>query len=263
MKIHHKIAFLIGLGLVLSGCAPSSPTFLNPASLIAGHEAKLYWEILIETLSVFVLIIGAFIWIFIRDRDRGGKKVIPPQLYGKLAWALVPFLAIVLLDGADFVAMAQTMFAVAPPAAVAQDIQVHVIGHHWWWEFEYPDQHITTANELHIPVGATVQITLDSVDVRRIPPPSGRRAIARETLLGSRSCSCPAEPAIDRVEPHQYRQGEHHHQRGESMGARVVQRLDVLIDGDGQYPGGTGQAAANHQHHTKLADCVSKSQNDG
>jgi len=164
MKIHHKIAFLIGLGLVLNGCAPS-PTFLKPASLIAGHEAKLYWEILIETLSVFVLIIGAFIWIFIRDRDRGGKKVIPPQLYGKLAWALVPFLAIVLLDGADFVAMAQTMFAVAPPAAAAQDIQVHVIGHRWWWEFEYPDQHIKTANELHIPLGATVQITLDSVDV--------------------------------------------------------------------------------------------------
>jgi cytochrome c oxidase subunit II len=165
MKIHHKIAFLIGLGLILSGCAPSSPTFLNPASLIAGHEAKLYWEIFIETFVVFLIIIGAFIWIFIRDRARDGKKIVPPQLYGKLTWALVPLLAIVLLDGADFVAMAETMFAVQPPAAATQDIQLHIIGHRWWWEFDYVNQNIKTANELHIPVGATVQITLDSVDV--------------------------------------------------------------------------------------------------
>jgi len=164
MKIFRKIMFLVGLGLVLGGCAPS-PTFLNPASLIAGHEASLYREIFIETISIFILIIGAFIWIFIRDRDRGGKKIVPPQLYGKLAWAAIPLLAIILLDGADFVAMAQTMFAVAPPAAAAQDIQLHVIGHRWWWEFDYKNQNIKTANELHIPVGATVQITLDSVDV--------------------------------------------------------------------------------------------------
>jgi len=165
MRIHRRITFMVGLGLVLSGCAPSSPTFLRPASLIAKHEAALYWEIFIETLLIFILIVGAFIWMFIRDRARDGKKIIPPQLYGKLALAAIPFLAIVLLDGADFVAMAKTMFEVAPPAAAAQDIQVHVIGHRWWWEFDYENQNIKTANELHIPVGATVQITLDSVDV--------------------------------------------------------------------------------------------------
>ena len=165
MKIFSRFAIFVGLGVLLSGCAASSPTFLNSASLIAGHEASLYWEIFIETLIIFILIIGAFIWIFIRDRDRGGKKIVPPQIYGKLAWAAVPLLAIVLLDGADFVAMARTMFAVAPPAASSQDIQLHVIGHRWWWEFDYKDQNIVTANELHIPVGATVQITLDSVDV--------------------------------------------------------------------------------------------------
>jgi cytochrome c oxidase subunit 2 len=164
MKFFHKFWLLFGLGLLMSGCT-ASPTFLNPASLISGHEAALYREILTETVLIFILIIGAFIWIFIRDRDRGGKKIIPPQMYGKLAWAAIPLLAIVFLDGGDFVLMAKTMFAVAPPAAASQDIQLHVIGHRWWWEFDYKGQNIKTANELHIPVGATVQITLDSVDV--------------------------------------------------------------------------------------------------
>lgn len=164
MKILYKIMFLAGLGLVLSGCQPS-PTFLSPASLIAGHEAILYKEILIESILIFVLVIGTLIWILIRDRDRGGNKVTPPQLYGKLAWAAIPLLAIILLDGTDFALTAKTMFAVASPAPAPQDIQLHVVGHRWWWEFDYTNQNIKTANELHIPLGATVQITLDSVDV--------------------------------------------------------------------------------------------------
>jgi cytochrome c oxidase subunit 2 len=164
MKIHHKIAFLATLGLILNGCAPS-PTFLNPASLIAGHEAALYKDILFESILIFVLVIGALIWILIRDRSRGENKLLPPQIYGKMMFIVVPVLVIVFLDGVDFVWMAQTMRAVAAPAAVTQDINVHVIGHRWWWEYEYSDLGIRTANELHIPVGGTVQITLDSVDV--------------------------------------------------------------------------------------------------
>jgi cytochrome c oxidase subunit 2 len=35
-----------------------------------------------------------------------------------------------------------------PPAA----LEVTVVGHQFWWEFRYPALHITTANELHIPV---------------------------------------------------------------------------------------------------------------
>lgn len=165
MKIFCKFALLFGLGLVLSGCAPS-PTFMNPGSLIADHEANLYKDILIESILIFILVVGSLIWILIRDRNRGeNNKIIAPQIYGKMAFIAVPVLMIVLLDGADFVWTAQTMRAVAAPAASTQDINVHVIGHRWWWEYDYSDLGIQTANELHIPVGATVQITLDSVDV--------------------------------------------------------------------------------------------------
>ncbi|MGI8794586.1 MAG: cytochrome c oxidase subunit II, partial [Acidimicrobiales bacterium] len=40
-----------------------------------------------------------------------------------------------------------------------------VIGHQWWWEFNYPDLGITTANEMHIPAGTRVQLTMTSADV--------------------------------------------------------------------------------------------------
>lgn len=42
---------------------------------------------------------------------------------------------------------------------------IRVIGHRWWWEVDYPDHQIVTANELVIPIGEPVGIELSSVDV--------------------------------------------------------------------------------------------------
>jgi cytochrome c oxidase subunit 2 len=42
---------------------------------------------------------------------------------------------------------------------------VRVIGHQWWWEFQYPELGISTANELHVPAGQTVRFDLQSADV--------------------------------------------------------------------------------------------------
>jgi cytochrome c oxidase subunit II len=164
MNICRRCAFLAGLGIVLSGCG-TSPTFLTPASSIAEHQARLYNIILIMALFVFVLVELCLIWILIRDRDPHGDNEPPKQIYGntklEVTWTVIP----VLLTVGLFAMTVQTMRSVAAPAASANDINLHVIGHRWWWEFDYTDLGIKTANELHIPVGATVQITLDSVDV--------------------------------------------------------------------------------------------------
>jgi cytochrome c oxidase subunit 2 len=48
-------------------------------------------------------------------------------------------------------------------------IKIKVTGHQWWWEIQYddpvPSQLVTTANELHVPVGKDVQLDLRSSDV--------------------------------------------------------------------------------------------------
>lgn len=163
MKIFHRCA-PFALGIVLSGCG-TSPSFLNPASSIAEHEAKLYNNILIMALVVFVFVELCLIWVLIRDRQRKGDDTLPKQIYGntklEITWTAIPVLVTVVL----FAMTVQTMKSVAAPAAAVGDINLHVIGHRWWWEFDYTDLGIKTANELHIPVGATVQITLDSIDV--------------------------------------------------------------------------------------------------
>lgn len=40
-----------------------------------------------------------------------------------------------------------------------------ITGHQWWWEISYPGTPVTTANELHLPVGRRLLVQLNSADV--------------------------------------------------------------------------------------------------
>ena len=42
---------------------------------------------------------------------------------------------------------------------------MHVVGHQWWWEFEYVDLGIITGNELRIPTGRPVVLHIETADV--------------------------------------------------------------------------------------------------
>ena len=44
-------------------------------------------------------------------------------------------------------------------------LRVQVIGHSWWWEFDYPELGFKTAHELHVPEARRVELELTSVDV--------------------------------------------------------------------------------------------------
>jgi len=159
-----KLGIFTGLAILLSACQPS-PSFVISTSPIPSHEAELYKEVLIEAAVIFVIITAALIWILVRNRRKQGDTSLPRQIHGRIAWFVLPVFLIVAVDGFDFVLMVQTMNNVRAPAAAASDLNLQVVGHRWWWEFDYPDLGIATANELHVPVGTTVQISLKSVDV--------------------------------------------------------------------------------------------------
>jgi cytochrome c oxidase subunit 2 len=70
-----------------------------------------------------------------------------------------------------------TIFSTQAKAA-PDALQVEVVGHQWWWEFRYPEYGITTANELYLPKGRTVNFALTTVDVLHsfwIPGLGGKR----------------------------------------------------------------------------------------
>ncbi len=176
MKYLSRLAVIPLAGAALAGCA-GSPTFLAPNSSIAAQQASLYWTILWMAVGVFVVVEGLLLYNIIRFRARKSDDSIPPQIHGhntlEAIWTGIPIIIVAVI----FIGAVGTANAISAPPKASSDINVTVRGHQWWWEYDYPDLQIVTANDLHVPVGATVQITMESADVIHsfwIPQLSGK-----------------------------------------------------------------------------------------
>lgn len=158
---------LVALAAValLSGCGgPFPQSALDPASDFATRLDDLFRGIFFWAVIVFVLVEGALLVAVFRFRDREGKRR-PEAVHGntilEISWTLAPAIVLVLIAVPTFRAIWEVDRPTRDPGALV----VEAIGHQWWWEFRYPEYGIVTANEMHVPVGRTVDVRLTSADV--------------------------------------------------------------------------------------------------
>ncbi len=156
---------LFAFALPLAGCT-STQSILEPAAQPARDITGLFYFIFYLALVIFVLVEGLLIYFVIRYQRRAkSNQDLPPQFHGntriEIAWTLAPAIVLAVVFFMTVRTMTTTNITAQPPATV----EVRVIGHQWWWEFQYPKLGITTANEMHVPVGQVVDITLESDNV--------------------------------------------------------------------------------------------------
>ena len=112
---------------------------------------------------MFILVEGALLYVVFRYRRRENQGT-PPQTHGstklEIAWTLIPAVILVFIA----VPTVRTIFITQAQAAPGS-LNIDVTGHQWWWEFRYPEYGVTTANEIYLPVGRTVNFRLRSADV--------------------------------------------------------------------------------------------------
>jgi cytochrome c oxidase subunit 2 len=179
---------LCALGLVLAGCSPEHypQTSLRPLSDFAKIGDDIQTTTFWWALGVFILVEGALVYAIFRFRGKPGDAE-PKQIHGnttvEILWTAIPALIL----AAIAVPTVKGIFATAATPH-GEALTVEVIGHQWWWEFRYPDLHITTANELHIPVGQMVATKMGTIDVVHsfwAPRFAGKRDVFpnRETRL--------------------------------------------------------------------------------
>ena len=157
--------FVASAMLLLSGCAKSAPQdTLEPDGPIARQLDGLWNPVFAVAIVFFVLVNVLILIIIVRFRQRTEDDA-PVQVHGntrlEVGWTIIP--AAILIGVGVF-----TVFNIVDLDRVPEGddvVHVNVIGHQWWWEYEYPDLGVTTANELHIPAGRKVDIRLTSVDV--------------------------------------------------------------------------------------------------
>jgi cytochrome c oxidase subunit 2 len=139
-----------------------TPSILAPASTETAQTLGLFNFIMVIAAVIFVLVEGLLIFAILRYRNRRPEQAL--QIHGntklEIAWTAMPAIILAVLLG--FTLRTMSEIKALPTGKV---VNVTAIGHQWWWEFRYPDLQITTANEIVVPLGSAIEVSIESVDV--------------------------------------------------------------------------------------------------
>lgn len=167
---------------LIAACEFSGPqSALDPVGPVAQAQRDLFVWTLWLSVPVMVGVFGVLIYSVVRFRAKNAEdeRAIPHQTHGnfklEIAWTIIPVILVILVA----VPTVRTIFSTEQRVeAGPDDLAVHATGYQWWFRFDYDDHGFTTANELIIPVGKRVVVSLDSADVLHsfwVPSLAGKR----------------------------------------------------------------------------------------
>lgn len=167
--------------LLLTGCA-ARHSALDPQGPQAAQLAALIWGFVILCSFVWLTVMAVLLAALLRRRAERPDPLARDPQRERRAWRIVTLAVgataatVLTLTGISYVA--QRAVSAHEPAAV----RIKLVGHQWWWEVRYederPDRTFTTANEIYVPVGEPVTLTLNSTDVIHsfwVPSLAGKR----------------------------------------------------------------------------------------
>jgi cytochrome c oxidase subunit II len=134
---------------------------LHPIGPGAGQLATLWWTMFALGSVVYVVVAGFIIAGAVRGRgsDDGRPSRITDNAFVWVGGIAVPLVIIGFLA----VLTVHASGALGKPSGRA--LSIEVTGKQWWWQVAYPSQAIVTANEIHVPVGQPVAVSLHTADV--------------------------------------------------------------------------------------------------
>jgi cytochrome c oxidase subunit 2 len=137
------------------------PLFPPQASSVSGEMDMLYLFI-VAVCAFFTVLVAALVLFFtVRYRRRHPDEVgadIHGSLSLELAWTFIPFVLSMVMFGWG----AKVFFDLATPPANAMEL--YVVGKQWMWKVQHPEG-VREINEMHVPIGRPIRVTLGSEDV--------------------------------------------------------------------------------------------------
>jgi len=171
------------LATLIAGCASDRDMPMNtlaPKSDLAEWIYHLFIQVTLWDAGILAVVVVAFILAVFFFSTRIGEAAPPSSAASDLglevAWTVGPALILLMIS----IPTVRTIFRSQPRVAPAGSLEITVTAHQWWWEFEYGDSGIKTANELHIPTGRQIRLNLVSSDVIHsfwVPQLGGKRDV--------------------------------------------------------------------------------------
>jgi cytochrome c oxidase subunit II len=160
-------AVTAGITLALTSCGDQEPGAFSPRGSNAAEIAWLFWVMVALGTLVFVLVMALLARSTRSRADESAETEAATEAARRRSMRLVIGGGVV-LPVVILVPLTVMMLVVAErisPFASDDPIEVHIVGHQFWWEITYPETGAVTANEIHIPAGTPVRLRMESADV--------------------------------------------------------------------------------------------------
>jgi cytochrome c oxidase subunit 2 len=135
---------------------------LPPSASSVAAEMDLLYLFITAVSAFFVVLVAALVVIFAIKYRRRHPDEVGADIHGSLAleltWTFIPFVLAMVM----FVWGADLFFRLSRPPADA--MEVFVVGKRWMWKVQHPDG-MREINEMHVPIGRNIRVTLASEDV--------------------------------------------------------------------------------------------------
>jgi cytochrome c oxidase subunit II len=160
------LGFCIGLA---SGACDGVQSALDPAGPQAARIERLWWFLLIVSTAVFLLVLAATAAAVLRRR----RPIVAPEveIHRERRLHTAILVATIATAATLFVFLIVNFSTERALASLPNDrpLTIEITGTQWWWRVRYVDsvssRSLTTANEVHIPVGTPIKFELTSNDV--------------------------------------------------------------------------------------------------
>jgi cytochrome c oxidase subunit II len=151
-------AVAAAIAAVAAGCATdTTPNSLDPAGPQSRSLETLWWVLLAMATGVFVIVGGLILWALFSRRHDGNPGRWSDDRFIVVGGIVLPAVVLAVVG-----VLTVTHIDDVRPGASGDAVQVEIVGHDWWWEVRYPELGITSANEVNMPVGRDVALTLRS-----------------------------------------------------------------------------------------------------
>lgn len=137
----------------------------DPASIQADRINGLFNHFNVVAALMLLLVLVLTTWFCIRFRrpadDNGEGSPVEGNRIMEVLMIGVPTLLLAWFFYEAFTVSQDVL----PSVASTRKPDVVITGHQFWWEANYPGKKVSTANEVHLPVGSELLIELRSADV--------------------------------------------------------------------------------------------------
>ena len=123
-------------------------------------------QLLYMAIPITVLVEVILLYTVIQFRNNDEPKPTKENRRLEISWTIATAIVLLVVGYASYGVMASPWVATTPDTEVPENaIEVNVISGQWYWNYEYPEENVSTGSTMVIPANRPIYLKITSEDV--------------------------------------------------------------------------------------------------